>query len=901
MLKLEALRGLNEDTELGAAAQHWARAGFHPLVLHGINTDGSCPCSKPGCKKPGKHPAGKRWQTEALDLHQVVAELRRGRRNLGLRMGLQPGGVRLLAVDDDGELEQLEAEHGKLPRTLNLWTGSGGRHLLFVVPEGIPIRNRVRIRQGDGKVAVDLRCDGGQIVAAPSRHVSGGSYTVGEIREIAELPEAYLELFRDEEPQADAPAQTAPTLTSRPEPPRDDLERVVERCRLYVGRCEPAIQGSNGSGALLRVARIICHGFALDGQEGWDLLRHWNASSCQPPFREDLQGGPDSLRRKWVQACTTPLPRGLGWTAKGELRDRGGSSGGAAASGVRRTEGPQMPWAPLDEPAGPPPGGGGGQASGGAPPAPRARLESPDDLAQQKHVPFPVDVLPQVMRDWARAQSTYQQVPVTMSATMGLMGLMAASVQCDVEIDGKTWREPTVGQMLLVAAPSERKSPVFAPALFPLREYETRENARREEHRERLKKAVNALGAIEKGSAEEHRAAEMAAELEELEGRFRLLCNDVTPEEFIRLTAEQQERMVLCSDEGDVFGSFGGRYSNGEPKLTPLLNGWDGRWYDYDRVGGGGGKNRVHISVQRPRAAIAVCMQHGVLQSLLEKAAYREKGLLARLLYVVLPERQTARMVHPPRPDPRVLEEYTKLVMFQCAKKETFTLANRMARENGWNEPDWLTGLRQRLETAQLPDGELHDLVDWAGKLVSNMARIAAVLESVGGGGEDQLMQLSEFFIAHARRALGAADVGAPRGGTLSDELVYCVTRLVDMVAKRGPVAVGKPARDEHRRFTTKDTLRACRRYKRMADVEPVLHRLIDSGHVRELPNREALDLGYRAQSRVYELHPALTVKGSWNPEEPLEEIPTHQVEPAPPVGEEWDGDIGGINEALDF
>ena len=113
--------------------------------------------------------AGKRQLS--ISTRPIVA-LRNWRYNIGLRMGRQPGGFRLLAIDVDGPREllaPLEAQLGHLPPTLTARTGSGGTHLIFRVDPRNEFNNKVRV---DGR-EFDVRCDGGQIVAAPSLHLSG--------------------------------------------------------------------------------------------------------------------------------------------------------------------------------------------------------------------------------------------------------------------------------------------------------------------------------------------------------------------------------------------------------------------------------------------------------------------------------------------------------------------------------------------------------------------------------------------------------------------------------------------------------------------------------------------------------------------------------------------------------
>ena len=82
--------------------------------------------------------------------------------NVGIATGSRS---RLIVLDVDGSdgeesLEALEAEHGRLPDTLEARTGNSGRHLYFALPEEAVIRNSSGIL---GK-RLDIRGEGGYVV-----------------------------------------------------------------------------------------------------------------------------------------------------------------------------------------------------------------------------------------------------------------------------------------------------------------------------------------------------------------------------------------------------------------------------------------------------------------------------------------------------------------------------------------------------------------------------------------------------------------------------------------------------------------------------------------------------------------------------------------------------------------
>jgi hypothetical protein len=118
--------------------------------------------------------------------------------NVGIVTG-ELSGLVVLDVDPrhdgDKSLRSLEQENGSLPVTMESMTGGGGRHFYFAHP-GFEVRNRVGILAG-----IDLRGDGGCIVAPPSTHPSGKPYRwvkgrgPGQVK-AARMPDWLLEMIR---------------------------------------------------------------------------------------------------------------------------------------------------------------------------------------------------------------------------------------------------------------------------------------------------------------------------------------------------------------------------------------------------------------------------------------------------------------------------------------------------------------------------------------------------------------------------------------------------------------------------------------------------------------------------------------------------------------------------------
>jgi hypothetical protein len=181
--------------------------------------------------------------------------------DLGVRTGAESA---LLVLDVDGDegadtLFELEREHGTLASTATAITGVGV-HYYFKHPGG-------EIRNSAGKLGpgLDVRGDGGYVVAPPSRHASGRRYEWDQHPEEAGI--------------AAAPAWMLERLTERPS-----------------GRARPTSEwralAANGVAAGARnhaCARLAGHLLArgVDPFVCLELVTAWDAHRNRPPLGAD--------------------------------------------------------------------------------------------------------------------------------------------------------------------------------------------------------------------------------------------------------------------------------------------------------------------------------------------------------------------------------------------------------------------------------------------------------------------------------------------------------------------------------------------------------------------------------------------------------------------------------------
>lgn len=230
---MTAVVSTQEDTRPLAlkAASAYLATGWAPVALHGIGPDGqTCSCGKGRtCPSKGKHPIGNDWASQPMpteaDLDAIW--LARPRCNVGIRTGATSG-IFVLDVDTAGKeaWEALVEEHG-LPETTVVQTGSGMWHYYFLIPAGVTITNS----SGSLPKGIDVRGNGGQVVAPPSRS-DKGDYTVVHKAMPAVPPQWLLNLIlAGRREPASAPAVAGPEVGV----PREHTAREVAWTQAAVG------------------------------------------------------------------------------------------------------------------------------------------------------------------------------------------------------------------------------------------------------------------------------------------------------------------------------------------------------------------------------------------------------------------------------------------------------------------------------------------------------------------------------------------------------------------------------------------------------------------------------------------------------------------------------------------
>lgn len=357
--------------------------------------------------------------------------------------------------------------------------------------------------------------------------------------------------------------------------------------------------------------------------------------------------------------------------------------------------------------------------------------------------PFPVDALPSWVADMVLAVAEFTQTPLDLPGCLALAALStAAGGRAEVEIR-PGWHEPCNLYTVVAMPPGSRKSAVFAAMTAPLLEAEAQlvelarpriveaDLARKIAAKEAERRTIDASNLRDPAARAQALAAAADATLEAdkpVPALPRLIADDVTTEAAASLLAEQGGRLAVLSAEGGIFSTLAGRYSGGVPSLEVFLKGHAGDLLRVDR------KGRPAEHVPAPALTLGLALQPEVLTDIARIPGFRDRGLLARILYS-LPENTVGRrQVGAPAVPASIGRAYSsrlsRMVLVLADHDEP--QRQRLCRDADLQILD----LERRLEPRLAPHADLAHMTDWASKhtAIACLAGLLFVAEVIPTG-----------------------------------------------------------------------------------------------------------------------------------------------------------------------
>lgn len=703
----------------GAAAAWYASVkGWRVVFLHHITASGKCSCGNPAgdpehdYKQGGKHPFLKRWQEEATtDLDVITRQYRsRPRANVGLATG-RASGFFVVDVDPDNggneSLARLEAEHGDMPPTWYVETGSGGGHFYFNYPD-FEVTNATKALRALGIEGIDIRGEGGQVVAPPS--VSGKGPYISSKLDVVDAPGWLLDILRPKErPKAPTQPYTVPV---------GSMDAYTEKA--LKAECDEIVNAPDGD----QNNTINAAAFNIGQLVGAQALSEAEA-------RQALLGA--------ARAGNHPEGR-----ARASIES--GLSAGMAD--------PRSPWPPV---------------SSQRPVTPDAVkrgvlrdeaevfehfAEPPDPLggAELAH-PAAMDVdamAPPVLANLAKSVDAHLQVPVEAPALMGMSVLSTAALGRFLVADDEAgWTQPPIIRTLTLLRSGERKSDTVKIMAAPIRQ-ESRQLwaahhdgvQKAGDEREKLEFQLEEVRTkLKRDSTNPESLAlfdglkmSLAKLPDPASNPPQLTVSDATPEALLTALHDNDQCLGMLLAEDTLFGQAAGMYS-GSPNLGIYLSSYDEEEYIVNRVGSG-----VRM-LPTPALAIGMLVQPHVLERAAAIPGARDSGFLGRWVYAYPVSRMGERTIKSPRLDQAAVHawELTVQRFLRMPRRPEDVPVVRIgdeARDNLNEFREWLEPHQREIV------GRFAHMTDWTGKVAGTALRLAGIYHLAAGHSIDEMVSL---------------------------------------------------------------------------------------------------------------------------------------------------------------
>ena len=481
-----------------------------------------------------------------------------------------------------------------------------------------------------------------------------------------------------------------------------------------------------------------------------------------------------------------------------------------------------------------------------------------DDIVLNDPPPFPIEAMPEALRDMALDISRSRKVPVAMAATT-LLAAVGMAIGRNVYFVRKRGFEGRANLYALVfAARGERKSVTFKPVLAPFFRWM---RDREEQYRRALKTYMrqqmlisNLETALVKPSQQAHKRQQIQEELDMLEHELgepprnpHFIADDVTPEALFKLMKEAGGTAGIFSDDARLVVKMllGSVYStSGEGREDFLLRPFDGEQpLNRHRVGTG---NDI---IERPCIGMLLMLQTDFLKKIGGAVAFFDSGLASRCLFCY-PESWVGKR------DAngyllRADDDYE--IPLAVEKRYEDLIRDLLDRAYRSKDPVYYTMTEEailvwkdfynEIESESGAGGKYAKMLDFAIRYPSQVLRLAlqlAILEKhlkIDRAEVTDAIKLMRYYMVSAERCFTAMqDAQIPDGA-----------RRIIMYWQKKPELAGKP-------FTVRQLENALGMTK--GEVDEALKFLVEHHFCRYLPKARTPGKAGRSPSPMLEINP---------------------------------------------
>ncbi len=449
---------------------------------------------------------------------------------------------------------------------------------------------------------------------------------------------------------------------------------------------------------------------------------------------------------------------------------------------------------------------------------------------QPKLSDFPVEAFPKELKNFIMAAAENLQVTVDMVAVQ-VLTILALALQGKFLVRPKPgWVEPVNLYTLVIARPSERKSPALKTVTGVLSRFEKQENEKRrlqkkevEVRKSLLKKELDRMAKELSSESDEHEIVQYTKKQLEYENlrvqrEIKLRSDDITPEALIEVLVANQGWAAVISSEGGIFDTMAGRYT-GVANIDVFTKAYSGDSITVER------KNRERATIDDPSLTMLLTVQPEVIASIMANNVFRGRGLLARFLYSMPASPVGHREYETPAINDMIQAGYEDLIyQLLLIEKQEKAGVIEFSQKAHQRSKSFFEEIEKILASKE------EWIEDWLGKLHGQTCRIAALLhcaktrdqateKAVSDETMESAIAIGRYFLEHAQAAFAATDALEPED-----------VRDAKYVLKR----LRKTKYAESSELSKKELFDICRsHFKKVENMEPALQCLVERGYIR--------------------------------------------------------------------
>ncbi|WP_195540255.1 YfjI family protein [Eubacterium maltosivorans] len=470
---------------------------------------------------------------------------------------------------------------------------------------------------------------------------------------------------------------------------------------------------------------------------------------------------------------------------------------------------------------------------------------------------FPVNALPPVYARYTEALAESLQVPVDMVG-VSVLALLGGCLQKRYEISAKDKFTVPLGlYTLVVADPGERKSSVYDEVVRPIKDYEQKlwkeyqkhqfDDELEQELAEEAFKTAKSQYKRCKDASEREALKETMLELKEKIAFFQKKCppclymDDTTNAALEQELARNGGRMIIMSDEGDLFANMMGLYTGGQHTLGALLKGHTGGSSKTHRVG------RDPVLLPASNLSILLMVQPIIIDTIMGDMVMRGRGMNARFLYTMPKTKVGDRNIETARAmDPKIDADYYNAVYSLYA--DNYITLEPKPKQLELKDSAQMAYMAYETLFERRLKGDMKDIRDWGSKLGGEMLRLVGILHCaahpdaimetpVSHETVDKAYKLAKYFSEYARIIYNMGDGMDPN--------MRVCRRIVDVLQAQGLKTFSKTELFGISRM-------GC---KKISDLLPYLNILEDYGYLKsgQFTNGNRTFTGYQVNPAVLE------------------------------------------------